>query len=389
MENNTYELNDELTHWGIKGMRWGIRRYQNKDGSLTPAGKKRLKAETDKVREQEQINKNRKATRAKLDRLAARKKAAEDEKKALDDADNADRAKTKKGVGDNKSATKLDKKSIKDMSDEELATAINRARMEDAYRQLRPEPVVEKHPFMKKLVNDVVAPAAINAGKQFLENALKQAGNNLLKGKADSDSVEALTKTRDKLKLKNEINKLKKGKSDDDDDLSWDDKIKKQTYERNKKKYDAEDAAEEAAKKGKKEAEEAAKKAKKEAKDRERETEKYNEYQEQYRRSIDIDSSSPYRSRGGERTSVNSNSNNSRDNVLALPSSVSDTPVTALSTTVVSRGRSATDNYSGWNSGVSDTRNRDSANRGREIFNEDGSLYGYWSGMKDGLNGTF
>lgn len=31
----------ELYHHGIKGMRWGIRRYQNPDGSLTPAGKKR------------------------------------------------------------------------------------------------------------------------------------------------------------------------------------------------------------------------------------------------------------------------------------------------------------------------------------------------------------
>lgn len=31
----------ELYHHGIKGQKWGVRRFQNKDGSLTPAGKKR------------------------------------------------------------------------------------------------------------------------------------------------------------------------------------------------------------------------------------------------------------------------------------------------------------------------------------------------------------
>jgi hypothetical protein len=33
--------NNNLQHAGIKGMKWGVRRYQNKDGSLTPAGRKR------------------------------------------------------------------------------------------------------------------------------------------------------------------------------------------------------------------------------------------------------------------------------------------------------------------------------------------------------------
>lgn len=37
---NSYHT-DYIYHWGIKGQRWGIRRYQNEDGSLTPAGKKR------------------------------------------------------------------------------------------------------------------------------------------------------------------------------------------------------------------------------------------------------------------------------------------------------------------------------------------------------------
>lgn len=34
---------DELTHHGIKGQKWGIRRYQNPDGTLTEEGKKRYR----------------------------------------------------------------------------------------------------------------------------------------------------------------------------------------------------------------------------------------------------------------------------------------------------------------------------------------------------------
>lgn len=67
----TFMSDNELLHYGIKGMRWGIRRYQNPDGSLTPAGRKRLekadykwaKKKTDKITAQAK-----KASQKELDR---------------------------------------------------------------------------------------------------------------------------------------------------------------------------------------------------------------------------------------------------------------------------------------------------------------------------------
>lgn len=47
--------NTELVHHGIKGQRWGIRRFQNKDGSLISAGKRKGSDNADSDRKQKEI----------------------------------------------------------------------------------------------------------------------------------------------------------------------------------------------------------------------------------------------------------------------------------------------------------------------------------------------
>ena len=53
-----------LVHHGIPGQKWGVRRFQNKDGSLTTAGKKRYSADSDK--DQQEAEAKKAATRRKV-----------------------------------------------------------------------------------------------------------------------------------------------------------------------------------------------------------------------------------------------------------------------------------------------------------------------------------
>ena len=274
---NEYILtpNGDLYHWGIKGMKWGVRRYQNKDGSLTAAGRKRYADEEEALAEREKNISAREQAKAHRDRIAAKTAELDAREAALKkksgDSDYADGEKkpsakdmtdeelnyaiararmedTYNNLRPNKTeseSTTKEKKDPADMTDEELTKAINRARLEDTYRQLRPEEVSAGKQFMQKFAKDAVIPAVTSASKTFIQDALTKASKDLLKDNtpADPNSYEALKKTYDTLKLKVDIDKLK----NPDKYMSAEDR--KKTYElKRQKKKDAEADASDAKK---------------------------------------------------------------------------------------------------------------------------------------------
>ena len=140
-----YNSTSELYHWGIKGMKWGVRRYQNKDGTLTPAGKKRYAEDGRDEDDQEQQAQN--------------------------------------------SSSKTRRQSISDLSDEELRTIVNRKQSE---RQLRDLLDAEERYYnppspqnTQQQGQSMVSKVLRNAGEQALttmtKGAMLYAGSTFVK----------------------------------------------------------------------------------------------------------------------------------------------------------------------------------------------------------------
>lgn len=222
----------ELYHWGTKGMKWGIRRYQNKDGSLTPAGKKRYAAENEKLKAREKAIKGKEKALARQAKLDAKKAELDAREAAL-------KGGNKKPNSDAEKAVANKPKTMRDMTDDELREYTNRMQLEkkylDAQKELAsvmPQKVTKGRQFLNTIMDDVLTPTIKSAGKDWLESAMKKAA-----GLNEKKKVDPLKKAEDaykKLEWETKLKDLKKaGTMKETKAPSWDDLTKQQTWIKN------------------------------------------------------------------------------------------------------------------------------------------------------------
>lgn len=211
---------EELRHHGIKGMRWGIRRYQNKDGSLTPAGRKRydqeiesLKSEKTKLQQKHKNLNAQQRMEARKDKLKA---DIEAEKEYLK---NGGKKSGKSDSSEKQSEETKEpekKKSASEMSSEELNEAIDHMRLQktynELYSQLNPEKESKIKKIGKKFLDDAIIPAGTSVAKDWLTKVGKEAlGINTKEAKSEYDK---LKEQYNILKTKKDIEDLKNPKKD-------------------------------------------------------------------------------------------------------------------------------------------------------------------------------
>lgn len=218
---NTYK-DDLLLHDGQPGMHWGVRKYRNYDGTLTPAGRERYGVGPE--REKHTPTRAEKRALKKIKKKASINVAKKEAKKATKEAKEAAEQLKKEREALEEARNKMNEKQVrqeqvdlKKIDNAELAAKIERLKLEQQYNELvnpkePPKPNVPKKTLMQKLSDfskssrDVVALAKDVAGLVSEINKAKNGENpdpnKALKVLAEADKLkyemESRNRQRDK-----------------------------------------------------------------------------------------------------------------------------------------------------------------------------------------------
>lgn len=169
-------MENELKHHGVKGQKWGVRRYQNADGSLTSAGKKRYTQGSGKADKPESgraanatkktVDFVKKTAAAGAEKVKAKRQAAAEKKEA-----EAALAKKRAEI------EAIRNRPASELTDDELRARINRMAMENQYNQLNSQLHPQKSNGVKEAVTEVVKNSLKSSGQQLLTQTLNHYGS--------------------------------------------------------------------------------------------------------------------------------------------------------------------------------------------------------------------